>query len=295
MEIPTTMVGTGKIKKSGQASGNDQGEQTSEGNKPGKEGNKPGGVGCGNQDILEIDPNAKVPLDCVSYEEQTQQAFKELLCLSERKTIRDTKTLDTDNLTSYFTGDIDTLFKDDKKIKIKKSKILFLLDSSGSMHHPLPFSPLVTRNIALANVVKNITKILDEVKDFEGINVDYDIRAFDTRYFPLSKDNWYNEYIQRGGGGTNASLAFTDASDELYKDKSIDGKKMIIFVTDGDVDINQIDNIKDRVIKNGSELRVMMLGIGMNAVHEQEFGAHNILAEELADGILMQAIEDMLD
>ena len=227
-------------------------------------------------------------------QEQTKQQFKELLNLKTRTHKDEGSILDVDNLLSYHTGDIDTLFKQEIIKHEKKSKLLILMDCSGSMHAPLLDSTLRSR--ALVSCVKAVTEILDEVIDLEGINVDYGLAAFNSDYIKLSKDNWVDEYRELSGG-TNFHNAFHQAITDLANDNSIDGKKMIVCFTDGDVCDSQLNDVKRDIITYGSDVRAMVIGIGTDPCSKMSqdiVGDNIILANENADLVLLETIGEML-
>jgi hypothetical protein len=295
---------SGKDKGKGQGQGKGNGKEA--GKKPGGgsavatlsngNGDSPGGFGCGKHAALfETDPNAKYALDEVSFEEQTVRAFSELLTIKSTRVTRNEVALDTDNLTAYFTGDIDELFKEIKTERLKKSKILMLLDSSGSMQATDGMCDNKLKTHVLVGVCKRIQRILDDIRELEGVNVDYEVRAFDTRYYKLSKENWENEYLRKNGGGTDCAMGFMMAQDEILADVSIDGHKMVILVTDGQIDHHQVDMIKDRIIRHNADVKCMILGVGVDKHFEEKLGGRNIISSELADGEVLQAIEDMLE
>lgn len=227
-------------------------------------------------------------------EEQTISQFKELLNIKEKKIIEDGTMLDTDNLTAYLTGEIEELFKDDSYIKCKKSKILFLMDSSGSMSEMLldknPRWKIVSK------CVERLTRVLKEVQETEGINVDWEVAKFESYGMQLlSKDNWQLNY--RPSGGTALALAFTQAIEHLEKDFTIDGKKMIIVMTDGDVNIRQIDDMKRDIINHNTDVKALIIGIGTDptgAMALKICGNNLILAEENANEVLLETIRSLL-
>lgn len=226
--------------------------------------------------------------------EQTRSRFKELLNIKTKRTADDGNILDVDNLIAYHTGDVDVLFKEELVKHEKKSKILILMDSSGSMGSPLIDGK--RRSRALVACVKAVTEVLDEVIELEGINVDYELAAFDNNYWELKKDSWAQEYL-RHSGGTNFHGAFHKAITLLAGDNSIDGKKMIVCFTDGDVNEQQILDVKNDIIANGSDVRAMIVGIGTDPcspMSTEIVGDNIILAEENADLILLETIGDML-
>ena len=69
----------------------------------------------------------------VALKNQTKQRFTDILNIKENKIVNDGLRLNTDSLVSFFTGDIEELFVDDKTTVVKKSKIIFVLDASCSM------------------------------------------------------------------------------------------------------------------------------------------------------------------
>lgn len=261
---------------------------------------KPEGIGTGGMGqgkhaaLFEIDPQAKYALSEVSLQEQTVQAFQELLLNKSKRIIHDGTILDVNNLTAFFTGDVDELFKEIKIEKYKKSKIIFLLDSSGSMmsHNDCDKH---YKNHTLVEVCKRLVRILREVQEQEGINVDFDVRGFDTDYYVWRKDEWEHAYMHCGGGGTYCLMAFEKAQEEMLKDPTVDGNKMIVLITDGQVSESEIIEIKNRIIKHSSDIKCLIMGIGLNKQFEQICGGRNIIARDLADGVILQAIEDLLN
>ena len=230
----------------------------------------------------------------IALEEQTVNQFKELLNIKERKVVEDGTVLDTDNLVAYLTGEIEELFKDDAYIKCKKSKILFLLDGSGSMSDRLLDTK--QRITIVANCVERLTKILKEVQETEGINVDWEIAKFQTSGMELlRKDDWRKCYYP--DGGTELSLAFKQATEYLEKDFTVDGKKMIIVLTDGDVSEAQINNMQHTIIHHNSTVKALIIGVGTDpasAMATKIIGDNLILAEENANEVLLDTIRSLL-
>lgn len=227
-------------------------------------------------------------------QEQTRNKFKELLNIKTKRRSDDGSILDTDNLLSYHTGDIETLFKDEIVKHEKKSKITILMDSSGSMHSPLLDGHYRSR--ALVACVKSVTDILDEVIELEGINVEYTLAAFDNQYVKLAKEDWDKQYLKRSGG-TNFHQAFHEAITELANDNSIDGKKMVVCFTDGDVNEDQIKDVKREIITYGSDVRAMIIGIGTDPCSHMSteiVGDNIILTQENSDLVLLDVIGEML-
>lgn len=230
----------------------------------------------------------------VALEEQTVNQFKELLNIKERKVVEDGSVLDTDNLVAFLTGEVEALFKDDAYIKCKKSKILFLLDGSGSMSDPLLDGK--PRSTVVQKCVERIIRILKEVQETEGINVDWDIAKFESAGCQmLDKNSWQSSYY--AGGGTNLSRAFNEALDIMEKDFTSDGKKMIIVLTDGEVSISQIDSMKQDIIHHNTNVKALVIGVGTNPAGQmaiQILGDNLILAEENANAVILETIKELL-
>ena len=230
-----------------------------------------------------------------SFQELTKESFKELLNIKEKRIINEGLKLDTDNLTTFFTGCIDDLFTDEDKVKVKKSKIAFCLDASGSMGSSLIDGK--QRTDTLVRTVRSIINILKEIQETEGLNISYDVWAFDYKAEKLNIDSWEKDYTTKGGG-TNLLQAFLDVQDDILKNQEIDGNKMVILVTDGEVGNDEIEGLKGHIIKHGAEVKCMVIGIGANMSGHfvtKIAGDNNILAEEHADSIVMDCIRTMVE
>ena len=246
-------------------------------------GGQGNGDGSGNSVIGEI-----------AMKEITKQRFKELLNIKERKTVEDMVHLNTDNITSFLTGDMDTLFCDEKVVKKKKSKILLLLDGSGSMYSSL--LDKTNRQETVGGCCKQLVECLNEVSELEGLNVDYDIAGFTCSYHPFTKENWETQYTQLSGG-TDLINAFSEGQDSLLADQNIDGNRFIIVFTDGEVARDEIKEMEKRITQHGADVRCMVIGVGANITSyfsKNICKDNNIIAAESADQILMEAIMTMM-
>jgi hypothetical protein len=241
------------------------------------------------------DPNAKGhTISSAHLGEATRQRFSELLTQKEVKRIDDGQTVDTDNLTAYATGEIDALFKDDITQRFRKSKIIMVLDCSASMRTPMIDNK--SRKEVLARAAKAITDQLREIHSIEGINVDYEVRAFGSDYYKLPKENWEKEYIRRNDNSTNMYTGFHEAQAELLADWTVDGNKMVILMTDGEVNIQQIERIKNDILTYNQDVRCMILGVGADPLRDfmENLCNHNILAEEMSDTTILDCISEMI-
>ena len=233
----------------------------------------------------------------VELKESTRAKFIDALSIKQKRKVEDGSILDTDNLIAFFTGEIKELFKDDTIIKKRKSKIVFAVDSSGSMGCSLHYGKQTSRSQALIGAVKSLTEILDQVRQVDGLEVDYEVHAFDDEVHLLDKDNWENDYYKYSGGGTWIWKAYDTCKDILMKDPETDGHKMLILVTDGEVSCNEIDQIKEGIMKDNADIRVMVIGVGANLdgrFVKTVVGDNNIITPDNAEEIIMDAIQTML-
>jgi len=229
----------------------------------------------------------------VALEEITKQAFKEALNINEIKEIDEGTMLDTDNLTDFITGNIEGLFKDELIEKRKKSMIHFLLDASGSMGVRL-LDDRIRKEITV-QCVRSLIAVLNELQAIEGLNIDYAVSAFNKNYYSLNTNNWEREYSQITGG-TDLINPFKEVINRMKNDNEIEGKKIIIVITDGDVYDSDVQEMKQLIIESGGEIKTMVVTIGAKpgAHIIQELGDFNILAEEASNSILMEAITETL-
>ena len=227
----------------------------------------------------------------LALEEMTTQQFKELLCMKERKVIPDGQVLNTDNLTAYFTGDIEDLFKEEIVIKNKKSKIMFLIDASGSMGSGLLDGK--PRYKVVGKAVRKLISVLQEVKDTESIDISWEVCGFASYYEEYA--DWEKEY--RPHGGTNIERGCSGAFDKLSKDYYVDGKRILIVFSDGDVRPDEIDAIKHMIIKHGQDIRTLIVGVGTavgGKMARTITGDNIILSEEDANVVLFETVKSML-
>ncbi len=249
-------------------------------------GVKPGkGTTVGNSELGEV-----------VMQEITKQRFKDMLNIKEIKRIPTGNMLDTDNLHEILTGNIDELFHEEHTIRKKKSRIKLLLDASGSMEDRLLDGK--TKKNVVGGCAKSLVQILRELEYLEGLNVDWSIAGFTGDYHPFDKESWESKY-KYVSGGTNLEYPFAKVHDEMLMDQEIDGKRIIIVFTDGDVGVNDVELVKERIIKHGgSDVRVMIIGVGASVTGSfvrDICGDNNILAEESSDQILLDAIMTCLD
>jgi uncharacterized protein YegL len=228
----------------------------------------------------------------IELQQNTRNKFVETLNIKERYTENAGTKLNVDNLVSFFTGDVEELFIEDEIEKIKRSKIVFCLDASGSMGCPLMDNKM--RNETLAKTVQSLIDILNEVRETEGLNVEYDILAFESQVHHLQNENWQHDYNSMSGG-TNLIGAVQKAT-ELLSDSEIDGNKIMILVTDGEVSQWELDEVKSHIQKNDSDVKAVLIGVGAGVNYQEKVcGDNNIICLEHAEQILMEAIQQLLE
>lgn len=203
--------------------------------------------------------------------------------------------LNTDNLASFSTGDIDDLFKEQIVRRSKKSKILLVLDASSSMDDKLVDGN--KKNDMLVKTTRSIVDILREVQELEGINVDWELAKFCCDMRLLGKDTWETDYRTHNiVDGTNIQRSFNQAQEHILNDYTIDGNRLIILLTDGYVETEQIEAIHKDILKHNQDVRCLILGIGASPQICKLIGDdRNISAQEIADVVIMEAITDMLE
>ena len=227
--------------------------------------------------------------------ESTKRTFIDALTVKEKRIVSDGTVLDTDNLISFFTGEIKDLFIEDVIEKKRKSKIIFALDCSGSMGCNLNVGK-TTRGGALVSAVKALTDILDEVRETEGLAVDYEVVSFDDTVHRLGREDWVKEYW-KFSGGTYIWGAYDACKKILMEDPETDGSKMLVLVTDGEVGTHEIDDIKRDILQDNNDIRIMVIGVGADmcgSFVKRVIGDNNIIAEETAEEIIMGSIQTML-
>ncbi len=229
----------------------------------------------------------------LAMDEQCANQFKEILNIKEIKILEDGAILDTDNLISMYTGDVATLFKQERTVRNKKSKIMFLMDCSGSMGEPMLDNK--RRYEVVKSSVQKLTAILKEVQELEGLNVDWEVSQFDDSYKRLDKDNWEQKYYP--DGGTSFIRGFDGAMEDMLKDWTVEGKRIIVAFSDGDISNGEINHVEELIRKHYSDVRMLIIGVGSNMTSDfvkNIVGDNVIIAQDNATEVIMKTIEAML-
>lgn len=229
----------------------------------------------------------------LAMDEQCANQFKEILNIKEIKILEDGAMLDSDNLISLFTGDVQTLFKQERTVRNKKSKIMFLMDCSGSMSERMLDDK--ARYVVVKSSVQKLVAILREVQELEGLNVDWAVSQFDDSYEALDKDNWEHKYYP--DGGTSFINGFNGAMEEMLKDYTIEGKRIIVAFSDGDISESEINHVEHLIKKHYTDVRMLIIGVGSNMAGpfvKNIVGDNVIIAQDNATEVIMQTITAML-
>ena len=225
--------------------------------------------------------------------ETTKKKLIECLNIKEKHTVDDGSQLDTGNLIAFFTGQIKELFKEDTTEVVKKSKIVFCLDASSSMNNRLVDGNL--RNKVLICSIQSMIDVLNEVRETEGLNIDYDIIGFNHSAHLLTKERWRDEYEKLDG--TTNILNAVNKSIEILSNNEIEGNKFIVLVTDGEVKKSEIIKVQDSIMKNNSDIKAMLIGIAGDPTgyFVNNLCGDNILCMDHAEQILMESIQTLLE
>jgi len=248
---------------------------------------------------IALDPNTATtagnPVDPLAMTEATRGRFEEMLKVKEEKLLSSEEgVLNTDSLTSFFTGDVKDLFSDIRINTPKKSRIILVLDASGSMLNPLWDGQ--PRHHVVKAAVKSVIRSIESVNKAEGLCVDWEIAGFEAGLIPMKKETWETEYCPKGG--TNIVNAFQQAQEHLMKDAEANGNKIMIFITDGEVRPAAVETLNEMILRNNSQIKLVIIGVGADPAGEfckRVVAGRNILDASTADRVLFDAISVCLE
>ena len=237
----------------------------------------------------------------VDLNQQAKDRIKETLKKTMTTIIDEGRNLNTDNLISIFTGDIDNLFIDEKSERKMRTKVYFLMDTSGSMDSTMgsesfksidlaedPSAPDDVsgenrQHLAIASF-KAISEVIDECRDVYGTDISYENYVFADS---CAKVNQMSKDLV--GGGTNLSRAMAVVFKEIHGDDPAN-KRILVIMTDGDV--GSTKEIKDLINKEAQDIRVVFVGITDNP--GCDLIKHNILHEGHSEAMIVEAMEEAL-
>jgi hypothetical protein len=249
--------------------------------------------------VLVRNPNAdeyvQNTVPAAALTEITKAKFEEMLKIKEHKSFSsESGIVNTNNLSAFFTEDIEELFMETKIMKPKKSKIVIVMDASGSMHDSLLDNN--RKYQVVVSAVKAIIESIENVNAAEGLCVDWEINGFEDDIIPYEKETWENQY--HPNGGTDISRSFQTARNKLDSEMDVEGNKIIIFLTDGQVGPRDVDQMLENIIKSGSTIRLVIVGVGSDPTDNfatKIIQDRNILIKEDAERVLFDAISVCLE
>jgi hypothetical protein len=274
-----------------------EGEGGGEGEEEGetKKSMKSGGDMWGTEHVIEQDTSDKPhELPTRALQELTRQKFCELLKETFKKFIPMGSSININNLTSYHTGNVEGLFRAEVKRKRFNSKVIFLLDQSGSMADNMTGVSNEKWPVMCASL-KPVIELIAELKEQEGIAIDFEVWTFDTEIIKKYTVETINELPRaRPRGGTNILEGFKEAQESLLVDKEINGRKMIILATDGQVSDDEIKAIEVEILKHNEDVRCMLIGIGAESSGCRSLFERNIISQDIAEDVILAAVSDLL-
>ena len=256
------------------------------------------GSGCGNDlDSLDL---SELGCQTIDLNEQARARIKESLKKSMTEIIDEGTTLNSDNLVSLLTGDIDDVFTDTKSEKKMRTKVYFLMDVSGSMRDEMSLPDLEeitgksakasTRQHVATAAFKAISEVMDEAKDMYGVDLDYENFMFADSCYKVNKMGEM-EAGQWCGGGTNLAHAFKVVMNRVHQDDPAN-KRIVCILTDGEV--GNVDAIREQIAREAQDIRIVFVGIGEANVHCRALIRHNITSPDTAEAILIDSFEEAL-
>ena len=207
--------------------------------------------------------------------------------------------LDTDELMSFMVGDCDPLFKETRTEKKMKTKVTFLLDTSGSMAAGMNngFDEILddkqscpSRLQVSHGAFNSIQQIIDELREEDGCDIESDAIAFAT-----SVEKWDFkdglESLPNVGGGTSFLPAMKFAINKVL-DEDASNKRILVVLTDGDC--GNINEVEQLIQQTGQDIRVVFLRIG-DGCSDPTFFKHHIDLPSSANTAIFECFEEAID
>ena len=227
---------------------------------------------------------------------QAKERIKETLKKSLTVEINEGMVLNTDNLTSLLTGDIDDVFHDTKSERKMRTKLYFLMDISGSMGTEMSVQSLnklentpgkdnIRREELAISAFTAISEVINEVRNVYGTDIDYDNYVFadDCKLVETMSAN------HNVGGGTNLPRALKQVLKNIHEDDPAN-KRILVILTDGDV--GNTDELKKILQKEAQDIRIVFVGITESPACD--LIRHNIIHEDHGEAKIIEAMEEAL-
>jgi uncharacterized protein with von Willebrand factor type A (vWA) domain len=200
--------------------------------------------------------------EIVDFEDCMRHIFKRLE--QERNLNNSTGKINLDKVYKIFNSQEDNyndIFIQNRMKESYNNKIIFLLDTSGSMGS---FSSI--KNQTLFNCVSSLMKVIEEKK--EDYNIEYSVGLFSDMFKEIKKfdetiseEMFYARYRNKFmGGNTNIYTALDDCYKLLEDQAHIKDKKFIIVFTDAEFTSDDSNKILDEY--DARPEKVIFIGIG---------------------------------
>jgi hypothetical protein len=251
------------------------------------------GKGCGQGIDME---NMAITEHSMPLETPVRDRIKLALKKTLNVTADDGNILDTDELVSFITGDIDELFFDIKTEKKMRTKVYFLLDVSGSMSTNDMYNfDMDSKKQGLCRLdvshgaFRSLQEIVNELKNEDGCDIDSEAFVFADR---CEKWNMDITKLPRVGGGTCFEHAMQYTVDKILTEDPAN-KRILIVITDGDVYAGEIEATQKLLVSTGQDIRVVMLQVGNEGTNQGCF-KHHINGPETANIAIFEAFEEAI-
>jgi hypothetical protein len=237
----------------------------------------------------------------VPLNDSVRERIKTALKKTTQATADDGNCLDTDEIISFMTGDIDDLFYEETTEKKMRTKVYFLMDTSGSMHAN-DMDTFMGSNVAKHDygcptrldvahgAFVSLRQVIDELKEEDGCDIDYEAFVFAdhcAKWPKMDKEN-----MPPVGGGTAFYKAMEHVVGEIMKEDP-SNKRILVVITDGDMSAGQTDSTETLLLSTGQDIRVVFVQIGDDN-RRNDFFKHKITGQETANIAVYEAFEEAL-
>lgn len=207
-------------------------------------------------------------------EDETRKLMISTLKEKFKRTILDSDDINVDKITEYRTLNIEELFEEKKSEHKLSGKFYMVLDNSSSMSG----RSLGTRKSALTMLRQAAINIMDAIEEARDSGVEITIQAYE--FNDCSKPISYDEIKNLATyGGTNLTNAINRVERDIKNDVQ-HREKMVIIITDGKLQYDDIPNLKQFAFNNAG-VKLIMIEIGDNDEQiYQMFGDASILKTE---------------
>jgi uncharacterized protein with von Willebrand factor type A (vWA) domain len=160
-------------------------------------------------------------------------------------------------ITGIITGEADIY--EELKEKEEETLLTFLIDCSGSMGRPKDKG---SRSYNSLNALNALLKSVTRVKNQEDVPLKVSVESFNHATMTiLGFDEAYSEALLKeryyAGGGTDLTRSLVEAYEKL-QEESAEAKKIIVVLTDGDVNYNDLADLDKNTFQ---DTQVIYIGL----------------------------------